>query len=283
MSGFGQNSVQTKNGTYTVSIRALNSRYLDIKLSGVDGYPELDHSIRGEIKEKLERGSIQLSINLEFGINGKNEIQFNRERFEKIDKILLKIQKNYGRHMNIADVISSKDLFMDDSVTEVDEPAILDSIKKALTQVDTMRIKEGEKTANHLVSLLEEIAELIWRLKEKSKSIYQYKIQKYREKIKLLTDELDVDENRLNIEIGILADKTDVSEEISRSLSHVDQFKHLMTLDEPVGKRMNFLTQELNREINTLGVKSSDADISKDVIELKSKVEKIREQIQNIL
>lgn len=283
MSGFGQNSVQTKKGTYTVSVRTLNSRYLDIKLAGVDGYPELDHSIRNEIKEKLERGSIQLNINLEYGLNGRNDIQFNRERFEKIDNILVTIQKKYGRHINMADVISSKDLFIDTLVTEVDEPAILNSIKKALNQVDTMRKREGEKTANHLVSLLEEITELILGLKKKSKSIIQYKIQKYREKIKLLTDKMDVDENRINMEIGILADKTDVSEEISRILSHVDQFNHLMTLDEPIGKRMNFLSQELNREINTLGVKSSDADISKDIIELKSKVEKIREQIQNIL
>ena len=94
---------------------------------------------------------------------------------------------------------------------------------------------------------------------------------------------ITIEESRLSMEIGLMADKTDVSEELSRSLSHVDQFRQLMKLNEPVGKRLNFLTQELNREINTLGVKAVDVTVSRDVIALKSRIEKIREQIQNIL
>ena len=93
MSGFGQGTTQLKNGTCTVSVRALNSRYLDIKLSGIEGYPDLDHLIRNKITEKLERGSIQLNVNLNFGMNGKSHFQFNQERFELIDKILSTIKK----------------------------------------------------------------------------------------------------------------------------------------------------------------------------------------------
>jgi uncharacterized protein (TIGR00255 family) len=146
-----------------------------------------------------------------------------------------------------------------------------------------MRIEEGKKTEEHLTSLLDELIELIEGLKEKTKKLIEKKIDKFREKIQNLINGIPVEESRLSMEIGLMADKTDVSEELSRSLSHVDQFRQLMKLNEPVGKRLNFLTQELNREINTLGVKAVDVTVSRDVIALKSKIEKIREQIQNIL
>ena len=283
MSGFGQGTAQLKNGMCTISVRALNSRYLDIKLSGIEGYPDLDHLIRNKITEKLERGSIQLNVNLNFGMNGKSHFQFNQERFELIDKILSTIKKKYGRHMNMADIITSKDLFMDGPEMEIDSSEILTAINLALSQVDSMRIKEGEKTAEHLASLLDEIADLVEVLKEKTQKLIEKKINKYREKIQDLINGIPVEESRLSMEIMILADKTDVSEELSRSLSHIDQFRQLMKLDEPVGKRLNFLTQELNREVNTLGVKAADVTVSRDVIDLKSGIEKIREQIQNIL
>ncbi len=283
MSGFGQGTAQMKKGTCIVSVRALNSRYLDIKLSGVDGYPDLDHSIRNKIREKLERGSVQLNVNLDLGINGKNHIQFNQNRFEQIDKILFTIQKKYGRHMNMADVITSKDLFMDGPEMEIDSSAILKAINLALIQVDSMRIEEGKKTGEHLTSLLNEIVEFIEGLKEKTKILIEKKIIKYREKIKDMIEGMPLEESRFSMEIGILANKSDVSEELSRSLSHVDQFRQLMQLDEPVGKRLNFLTQELNREVNTLGVKIADVAVSRDVIDLKSRIEKIREHVQNIL
>ena len=283
MSGFGQGTAQLKNGMCTISVRALNSRYLDIKLSGIEGYPDLDHLIRNKITEKLERGSIQLNVNLNLGMNGKSHFQFNQERFELIDKILSKIKKKYGRHMNMADIITSKDLFMDGPEMEIDSSEILTAINLALSQVDSMRIKEGEKTAEHLASLLDEIVDLVELLKEKTKKLIEKKINKYREKIQDLINGIPVEESRLSMEIMILADKTDVSEELSRSLSHIDQFRQLMKLDEPVGKRLNFLTQELNREVNTLAVNAADVTVSRDVIDLKSGIEKIREQIQNIL
>ena len=283
MSGFGQGTIQLKNGTCTVSVRALNSRYLDIKLSSIDGHPDLDYMIRNEIRKKLERGSIQLNMKLNLGMNGKSHIHFNQENFEQIDKILSTIKKQYGRHINMADIITSKDLFMDGPEIEIDNSEILIAINLALSQVNSMRIKEGKKTEEHLTSLLDEIIELIEGLKEKTKKLIEKKIDKFREKIQDLINGIPVEESRLSMEIGLMADKTDVSEELSRSLSHVDQFRQLMKLNEPVGKRLNFLTQELNREINTLGVKAVDVTVSRDVIALKSRIEKIREQIQNIL
>ena len=283
MSGFGHGTIQLESGICTVSVRALNSRYLDIKLSGVDGHPDLEYMIRNEIREKLERGSIQLNVNLILGTNGKSNIQFNQEKFERIDKILCTIQKQYGKHINMADIINSKDLFMDGPEIEIDNSDILTTINIALSQVNSMRIEEGKKTEEHLTSLLDEIVELIEGLKEKSKNLIDKKIDNFREKIQNLISGISVEESRLNMEIGLMADKTDVSEELSRTLSHVAQFRQLMECNEPVGKRLNFLTQELNREINTLGAKIVDVAVSRDVIALKSRIEKIREQIQNIL
>jgi len=222
-------------------------------------------------------------MNLNLGMNGKKYIQFNQDRFERIEKILSTIQKQYGRHMNMANIITSKDLFMDGPEIEIDNSEIITVINLALDQVNLMRIEEGKKTEEHLTFLLDEIIELIEGLKEKTKELIGKKIDKYREKIQNLIDGIHVEESRLSMEIGLMADKTDVSEELTRSLSHVNQFRQLMKLKEPVGKRLNFLTQELNREINTLGVKANDVTVSRDVIALKSSIEKIREQIQNIL
>jgi len=283
MTGYGQGSSPFNEGECTVSLRTLNSKYLDFKLSGIDGYPDLDIPIRKLIREKLERGSVQLNINLDGELNGNDNIKFNQNRFEQIDHILSTIQKKYGRHLNIADVVSSKDIFVDNREKQTDYSPVMKAIENAIIQVDIMRKKEGEKTAEDITILLDELIEIITGLKEKTSELNEKKIQKYREKIQGLLDGIPMDESRLNMEIAIMADKSDVSEEISRSLSHVEQFKHLIQLDEPVGKRMNFLAQELNREINTLGVKSSDIDVSRDVINMKSIVDKIREQIQNIL
>ena len=283
MTGYGQGSSPFNEGECTVSLRTLNSKYLDFKLSGIDGYPDLDIPIRKLIREKLERGSVQLNINLDGELNGNDNIKFNQNRFEQIDHILSTIQKKYGRHLNIADVVSSKDIFVDNREKKTDYSPVMKAIENAIIQVDIMRKKEGEKTAEDITILLDELIEIITGLKEKTSELNEKKIQKYREKIQGLLDGIPMDESRLNMEIAIMADKSDVSEEISRSLSHVEQFKHLIQLDEPVGKRMNFLAQELNREINTLGVKSSDIDVSRDVINMKSIVDKIREQIQNIL
>jgi uncharacterized protein (TIGR00255 family) len=172
---------------------------------------------------------------------------------------------------------------MDGPEIEIDNSDILTAINIALTQVNSMRIEEGRKTEEHLTSLLDEIVELIEGLKEKSKNLIEKKIDNFREKIQNLINGIPVEESRLSMEIGLMADKTDVSEELSRTLSHVDQFRQLMKRNEPVGKRLNFLTQELNREINTLGAKIVDVAVSRDVIALKSRIEKIREQIQNIL
>ena len=283
MSGFGHGTIQLDSGICTVTVRALNSRYLDIKLSGVDGHPDLDHMIRSRIREKLERGSIHVNVNLILGKNGKSNIQFNQDKFERIDKILSTIQKQYGKHINMADIINSKDLFMDGPKIEIHNSDILTAINSALTQVTSMRIEEGKKTEEHLTSLLDEIVELIEGLKEKSKNLIDKKIDNFREKIRNLINGIHIEESRLSMEIGLMADKTDVSEELSRTLSHVDQFRQLMKYTEPVGKRLNFLTQELNREINTIGAKIVDVTVSRDVIALKSRIEKIREQIQNIL
>ena len=283
MSGFGHGTIQLDSGIGTVTVRALNSRYLDIKLSGVDGHPDLDHMIRSEIREKLERGSIHINVNLILGTNGKSNIQFNQDKFERIDKILSTIQKQYGKHINMADIINSKDLFMDGPEIEIDNSDILTTINIALSQVNSMRIEEGKKTEEHLTSLLDEIVELIEGLKEKSKNLIDKKIDNFREKIQNLINGIHIEESRLSMEIGLMADKTDVSEELYRTLSHVDQFRQLMKCNEPVGKRLNFLTQELNREINTIGAKIVDVTVSRDVIALKSRIEKIREQIQNIL
>ena len=210
-------------------------------------------------------------------------IKFNREKYEQIENMIHIIQKDYGRRLELSNLISFNDLIDGAEYIEITDTTLLKGVSDAIKQVNEMRQEEGASIGVDIKNRINFILKSLRKLEKLSGKYIQERNSKYIDKIKSLLDDIKVDGDRLAQEIAINVDRFDFTEEIVRSISHCDQFNTLLKIDEPIGKKLNFILQELSREINTIGSKSPSTDVSQVVVELKSEIEKIREQIQNIL
>ncbi len=283
LTGFGNIELKEESAQLNIIIRTVNSRFLDIKFRGIDLNPKLEMVIRQEIQNYLNRGSVQIYINHKNGGKNNKEIKFNRERYEQIESVINIIQTEYGRHIQLSDLISLTDLLDGSESIEIDDSKMLKGVIRAIKQVDEMRKEEGTSISIDIKNRIDLIQTSLLTLKKLSSKFIQETQIKYRDKIKSFLDDIKIDDERIAQEIAINIDRLDFTEEIVRSKSHCEQFSSLLSIDEPVGKKMNFILQELSREVNTIGSKSQSSEISKIVVELKSEIEKIREQVQNIL
>ena len=283
LTGFGSVEVSDKSTQLTVLVRSVNSRFLDIKFRGIDIEPQLELEIRKEIQKSLIRGNVSIQIFYKNGTKAKDSIKFDRERYELIEEIIGTIQKDYGKHFNINDLVNINDLIMGKDSTDLDKSIVLRGVKESLKQLDKMRQNEGSAINTDMTNRIDSITKSLRNLEGKSGDYVKLLNEKYKERIKSLLDDIGVDKDRLAQEIAITVDKYDFTEEIVRSISHCEQFSQFLKENEPVGKKLNFILQELTREVNTIGSKSPTSEISSVVVDLKSEIERIREQVQNIL
>ena len=283
MTGYGRSAVKNGSGQISVTVRAVNSRYFDLKIRGFDLDPALDLDIRNRTQDILKRGSIQLVFEMNHNSGTEGLLQLNKSRFEAIESLLQTIQMEYGRHIELSEIVSLKDLFSENDQDKIQPKNILKGLNDALGQADEMRSTEGKTIQKSMEDQLKSFCEKIDKLEHQVKNAGKIRKEKYQKKISELLETVPVDETRLAQEIAILSEKVDITEEILRCRSHVEQYLSFLHEDEPVGKRLNFLLQETHREINTIGAKNSDIKLTNLVIELKNDTEKLREQAQNIL
>ena len=281
MTGFGVGSISTGSDRYNIEIRSVNARFLDIKFKGIQLDLLVEDEIRNLIKNKLHRGTIYIRIDSD--LKNNNKIVFDKEKYELLKGILRDINVKYGQPMNISDIISSNDLLKLNEPKTPDKNVIIKSVELALKQLDEMRKTEGEKILEDTMIRINQIITTMGILKEKVNSYKVEKQNRLRSKIEELLDGEDLDESRLIQEVAYFSEKIDVTEEIVRCSSHFTQLISYLNVNEPVGKRINFLLQEIGREINTIGSKSPQTDVTFNIVEIKDELEKIREQIQNIL
>ena len=281
MTGFGVGAISTGSDRYNIEIRSVNSRFLDIKFKGIQLDLLVEDEIRKLIKNKLHRGTIYIRI--ESDLKNNKKIVFDQEKYELLKGILRDINVKYGQPMNISDIISSNDLLKLNEPKTPDKNVIIKSVELALKQLDEMRKTEGEKILEDTMIRINQIITTMGILKEKVNSYKVEKQNRLRSKIEELLDGEDLDESRLIQEVAYFSEKIDVTEEIVRCSSHFAQLISYLNVNEPVGKRINFLLQEIGREINTIGSKSPQTDVTFNIVEIKDELEKIREQIQNIL
>ena len=180
------------------------------------------------------------------------------------------IQKDYGRRLELSNLISFNDLIDGAEYIEITDTTLLKGVSDAIKQVNEMRQEEGASIGVDIKNRINFILKSLRKLEKLSGKYIQEQNSKYIDKIKSLLDDIKVDEDRLAQEIAINVDRFDFTEEIVRSISHCDQFNTLLKIDEPIGKKLNFILQELSREINTIGSKSPSTDVSQVVVELKS-------------
>ena len=282
MTGFGIGSTSRDSNRYNIEIKSVNARFLDIKFRGIQLDLSVEDEIKKIIKKKLHRGTINIRIDSDLN-NNSNKISFNQEKYEMLKGILKDIHIRYGQPMNMSDIISSGDLLKLDDPESPSRNDILKAVESALGQLQEMRNIEGEKISEDTSMRISRIKDTLDILEEKAGSYKYEKQDKLRWKIEEMLNGEDLDESRLIQEVAYFIDKMDITEEIVRCKSHFNQLNLYLNSDEPVGKRINFLLQEIGREINTIGSKSPQTDVTIDIVEIKDELEKIREQIQNIL
>ena len=282
MTGYGRGTAGKGINKITSLVKVVNGRYLDIKIRGIEIEPSDYNEIRNLLVEKLVRGTVQVTIEVE-NKNNLETLSFNKDRFEAIEGILIEVQKKYGRHLEMSDIINSNDLFYYSEPQSLDSKLLINSVTKACDEVNTMRKKEGGKLKSDLDDRLNILIKLLLKLEKQIPEETKKRAEKYRVRVGELAQDISIDESRIIQEIAILAEKADITEEVVRLKSHFDQFKSIIAKTEPVGKQLNFLIQEISREMNTIGSKTSSNDLINTIIIMKDELEKIREQTQNIL
>tara|TARA_A100001037_G_scaffold29339_1_gene23284 strand:- start:1538 stop:2398 length:861 start_codon:yes stop_codon:yes gene_type:complete len=282
MTGYGRGTAGKGINKITSLVKVVNGRYLDIKIRGIEIEPSDYNEIRNLLVEKLVRGTVQVTIEVE-NKNNLETLSFNKDRFEAIEGILIEVQKKYGRHLEMSDIINSNDLFYYSEPQSLDSKLLINSVTKACDEVNSMRKKEGGKLKSDLDGRLNILIKLLLKLEKQIPEETKKRAKKYRVRVGELAQDISIDESRIIQEIAILAEKADITEEVVRLKSHFDQFKSIIAKTEPVGKQLNFLIQEISREMNTIGSKTSSNDLINTIIIMKDELEKIREQTQNIL
>ena len=282
MTGFGRGSAGKGPNKIDVEIRTVNTRFLETKIRGFNLDPILEIKVRNTLETSLQRGNVQVRFELKSG-QVSQKLSFNRKRFEILQDVIKKIHVDYGQRLNLSDIISTNDLLSADEPENLKPGIILKAVELALNQVNEMREKEGHQIQTDILNRMELLQTRIDEVGEISGKFSLEKQVQMREKISELLDGEALDETRLIQEVAFLSERADVTEEIVRCKSHFTQLSSYMNQEEPVGKRINFLIQEIGREVNTIGSKSPQPAVTNHVIEIKGELEKIREQVQNIL
>lgn len=287
MTGFGRCEVALDNRKFTVEMKAVNHRYLDVNIKMPKALNFFESAIRSELKKYISRGKVDLFITYEDFSEKTSSVRYNREVAEEYLKYLRRMAEEFGLDDDIRVSTLSKypEVFtMEDA--GVDEEELWKELQKALDGAAQMfvesRIVEGEHLREDLIQKLDGMLKLVDFITDRSPKIIEEYRTRLREKVKELLAETAVDENRLLTEVTIFADKVCVDEELVRLRSHIETTKNTLTEGGSVGRKLDFIAQEMNREANTILSKSGDLEISNCGIELKTEIEKIREQIQNI-
>lgn len=286
MTGYGQGKYTNDGRDYTVEIKAINHRYNDITVKMPRYLNFLEDTIRKYVSSSLNRGKIDVYISL------KNMSDKGREI--KIDKCLAGMYINELRAVateyNLPDDLTTSsiarmpDLFVveNENLEDLYWNELKNALDTALKNINKARKSEGERLAKDIHARLNKISEIIPIVEEASKKLLDEYKTKLENRIAELGANEIVDESRLGVEIVLFADKSSICEEITRLKSHIESFKEMITAEGPIGKKIDFLIQEMNRETNTIGSKANSLGITKYVIEMKNEIENIREQIQNI-
>lgn len=288
MTGYGKGEYTNDLYRFSVEMKSVNHRYNDIAIRLPRQISYLEESIKRDIKSKIKRGKIDVYINLEYlkdsAIDVNVDIPLAKSYKSALDELVsalgLKDNIRLNNILHMENVISS-------DRKEVDEEKIKDCLDNAinisLNNIIEMRLKEGAELKEDIVLRLNKIEKNIVLVEDRAPEVVLEYKDKLNDRIKELLDEnISLDEEKLSNEVAFFADRSNIDEEIVRLKSHIKQFYSILEEEDSIGRKLDFLIQELNREVNTIGSKANDEDISRIIVELKSELEKIREQIQNI-
>ena len=287
MTGFGRGEAEAGGRQWVVEMRCVNHRYLDLKIKMPKGYAGLEEQVRKTVSATMQRGRVDVLLSVTGDFSDLREIEVNsslaatyRDALTKLGTALdLQDNTTLSQLASYPDVLVLKQREEDLGLVW---PAMEQALKQALAACDTMRSQEGDALARDMLQRLSHFAQVVHTIENGIPELLQQREQKLRERLQKLLDNVQLDPQRLAQEVAILADKTDVTEEIVRLDSHINQFRAFLESDEAAGRKLDFLLQEFLREVNTMASKINDAAIAHLGVELKGELEKMREQVQNI-
>jgi uncharacterized protein (TIGR00255 family) len=287
MTGYGKGEAATPNGTFLVEIRSVNHRYGEISVRMPRSFYAFENEVKRLAGSLLKRGKIDISVQWDETAAANTAPQLDmavargyHDAYSRLAKEL-----NLPQDAQPSFIMSQKGV-MKEAAGTMDEtellPQLLAAVQSAVAALDGMRVREGAALADDLKARRLQVAEWSGQIGERTPQV----VLEYRQKLKTRLDQLlegaEMDEGRLAQEVALLADRCDITEELVRLASHFKQFDETLGGSEPVGRKLDFLMQEMNREVNTIGSKSNDAGITTLVIRIKAEMEKMREQVQNV-
>jgi uncharacterized protein (TIGR00255 family) len=286
MTGFGCGEAELDGSKLTCELRALNHRFLDVRVRMPDELAAQAFFVEQLAREQLSRGRFDIGVRLDD--SGGGGVRFSLSKARSVYESLLKLRDELapGTEVPVSALSALPQLLVDSSRSGSPgvEQALRSAFRFALTRLDEMREREGQALSRELAERLTNLRALTLEAKTLSHGAAERQLARLRERVnRLLADAtLSPDQGRLETELALMADRSDVTEELVRLASHFDQFQALLADPTPVGRRLEFLLQEMSREANTLGSKSQDVKLSHLVVDIKSQLEKIREQVQNV-
>ncbi|MCQ2540043.1 MAG: YicC family protein [Acetatifactor sp.] len=287
MTGFGRCEVSENNRKFTVEMKAVNHRYLDVNIKMPKALNFFESAIRAELKNYISRGKVDVFITYEDMSENTSAVHYNKELAAEYLKYLRQMAEDFGLDDDIRVSTLSKypEVFSMEEVG-MDEDELWKELQKAVVGAAKMfvdsRITEGENLKNDLIDKLDGMLKLVDFISERSPKIVEEYHKKLEDRVRELLADNTVDEGRLLTEVTIFADKVCVDEELVRLRSHIETTRKALIEGGSIGRKLDFIAQEMNREANTTLSKSNDLEISNCAIELKTEIEKVREQIQNI-
>ena len=289
MTGFGKSKLEINGRVYNIEIKSVNHRYCDVNVRLPRSISCYENEIKKEVSNRVARGKIDVFIDFTNYTNEGKNVVINKELAKLYIKQLKELanEECLNDNINITEISKMPDVLQ--LTSEDDESdTILQELKQclnsALDNFVNMRFIEGEKIKEDLLQRIDHINSMVEQISLNSTGLIEEYVVKLEKRIKEILKTEDVDKSRLAQEVVIYADKCSIEEEITRLKSHIFQFRNLITSnnEEPIGKKIDFLIQEMNRETNTIGSKANNLEIVNGVIEIKTQLEDIREQVQNI-
>ncbi|MDD2581043.1 MAG: YicC family protein [Desulfuromonadaceae bacterium] len=287
MTGFGKGEASAPNGKFLVEIRSVNHRYGEISVRMPRSFYAIENEVKRLAASVLKRGKIDISVQWDetSAVNAapQLDIAVARGYYEAYTRLVKEL--NVPQDAPVSYIMSQKGVMKEVSFA-VDEselqPRLLAAVQAAVEALDGMRGKEGEALAEDLQNRRKLVAEWSALIGERTPLVVMEYRQKLKARLEQLLEGTEMDESRLAQEVALLADRSDITEELVRLSSHFSQFDEALRSSEPVGRKLDFLMQEMNREVNTIGSKSNDSGITNLVIQIKAEMEKMREQVQNV-
>ncbi|WP_249066969.1 YicC/YloC family endoribonuclease [Halalkalibaculum roseum] len=288
MTGFGRAEASSEGISITVEAKSVNSRYLDISLRLPQSIQDKELELKEIAQDRISRGKLNLNVRINKAETGEPDVKINPKLVAGYKQLLDRLREaaDIKQEVTLRDLLQFNDLFIsreeDEETLETIWEVTKEATKDALDQLIAMRKQEGKQLENDLLKRVDQIKAKMDKVQELTEGRANEVRKNLLERIHNLIDEDLVDEERLEMEVAVLVDKMDITEEIVRLKSHIKFFREAIEKEESVGRRLNFLSQEMNREINTIGSKANNSEISQHVVHAKESLEQIKEQIQNV-